>query len=72
LTCAAGPLTNSWFPSGDGEKRPPANVVGAHGWPFGRESPRNGETRKWRQHGQLRSCGRRGVANGWVGIVART
>jgi len=57
-------LTNSWFRSRDGEKRPPANAAGARGWRFRRKSARNGETRKCRKHGQLRGCGRREALTG--------
>jgi len=53
------PLTKSWLPAGDREKQPPANVAGAHGWRFNRDSARNGETRNCRKHGQLQGCGRR-------------
>ena len=27
------PLTNPWFPGGDGEKGPPVTATGAHIWP---------------------------------------
>lgn len=30
LTISVAQSTNSWSPSGDGEKRPPANLTGAH------------------------------------------
>ena len=65
------PLTNSWFLSGDGEKRPPANVTDAHGWRFRRDSAQNGETRKWRKHLQLRGYGRRETLTNGRGMVLK-
>jgi hypothetical protein len=63
-TTRAAPLTNSWSGVRDGENRPPANVAGAHGWRFRWDSARNGETRKCRKGGQLRTCGRREALTG--------
>jgi len=63
-------LTNSWSGVRDGENGPPAKVAKAHGWRFRRDSTRNGETRKWRKHGQLRALRAERGVNGWVGVVA--
>jgi hypothetical protein len=53
------------------EKRPPANFAGAHGWRFRWESAGNGETRRCRNYGQLRSCKRRSRLTNGLGKVLK-
>jgi len=57
------PLTNSWFPGGDGEKGPPVTATGAHIWPAMANAETNGETENARNVGQMGSCGWRGGVN---------
>jgi len=47
------PLTNSCFPAGDGEKRPPVIATDAHIWPAMANTETNGETENPRNVGQL-------------------
>ena len=49
------PLTHSWFPPGDGEKRPPVTAADAHIWPAMASAETNGETENARNVGQLGS-----------------
>ena len=57
LDTLGAPLTNSWFPFGDGEKRPPVNVAGAQTRAFKPDRGANGETLKSLNVGQLRTSG---------------
>jgi hypothetical protein len=43
------PLTHSWFPGGDGEKRPPVTAAGVHIWPAMANAETNGETENARK-----------------------
>ena len=47
------PLTRSWFPCGDGEKRPPVTTASAHICPAMANAETNGETENARNVGQL-------------------
>jgi hypothetical protein len=53
----AQPLTHSWFPGGDGEKRLPVAAAGAHIWRTMANAETNGETENARNVGQLGTCG---------------
>ena len=50
------PLTDSWFPGGDGENGPPVTATGAHIWPAMENAETNGETGTARNVGQLGTC----------------
>jgi hypothetical protein len=71
-TIWVAPLTNSCFSCGDGEKWLLANVTEAYGWRFRRDATRNGETRKCRNYGQLRSLGRREALTNGPGKVLKS
>jgi hypothetical protein len=51
------PLTDTWFPSGDGEKRPPVTATSAQVWPAMANAETNGETENAWNVGQLGTCG---------------
>ena len=51
------PLTYSWFPGGDGEKRSPVTATGAHIWPAMANAETNGETDNARNVGQMGTRG---------------
>jgi hypothetical protein len=51
------PLTDSWFPGGDGENGPPVTATGAHTWPAMANAETNGETESAQNVGQLGTCG---------------
>jgi hypothetical protein len=51
------PLTDSWFPGRDGEKRPPVTAAGAHTWPAMANAETNRDTQNARNVGQMESCG---------------
>jgi len=57
LDTISPPLTHSWFPPGDGEKRRPVTTVGACTWPTMANAETNGETDDARNHGQMWACG---------------
>jgi hypothetical protein len=57
------PLTDSWFPVGDGENGPPVTATGAHIWPAMANAETNGETQNARNHGQMGTWGLRGEVN---------
>jgi hypothetical protein len=57
------PLTHSWFPAGDGEKRPPVTATGADFWPAMSNAETNGETQNARNHGQYGTRGRSAAVN---------
>jgi hypothetical protein len=57
------PLTNSLFPGGDGEKRPPVTATGARTWPARPDAETNGETGNARNHGQYGTCRRSAAVN---------
>ena len=57
LDTFGAPLTDSWFPGGDGEKRPPVTAAGARTWPAMANAETNGETENVRNVGQLRTSG---------------
>ena len=57
------PLTDSWFPGGDGENGLPVTATGAHIWPTMANAETNGETENARNHGQTGTCGWRGEVN---------
>jgi hypothetical protein len=50
------PLTNAWFPGGDGENGPPVTATGAHIWPTMANAETNGDTGSGRNHGQYGTC----------------
>ena len=51
------PLTDSWFPARDAEKRPSVTVAGAHIWPTMANAETNGEPENAPNVGQLEACG---------------
>ena len=57
------PLTDSWFPGGDVEKRPPVTAAGAHVWPAMANAETNGETENARNVGQLGTWGNGDAVN---------
>ncbi len=51
------PLTDSWFPGGDGENGLPVTATDAHTWPTMANAETNGETENARNVGQLGTWG---------------